>query len=61
MTARLDYSNAALAWTGALTLVADAHSGGGDPANDADFAFVRTHFSDAELANLSRAMTGGER
>lgn len=51
-----DRERAALAWTEALTLIADAHSRGGDAASDADFALVRAQFSDAELANLSWAI-----
>ncbi len=38
---------AALAWTEALTLVADTH------APDADYAAVRAQFSDAELVQLT--------
>lgn len=41
---------AALAWTEALTLVATTH------APDADFAEVRAHFQDKELADLSWAI-----
>jgi len=38
---------AALAWTEALTLVADSH------APDRDYEAVRAHFTDAELTQLS--------
>ncbi|MHC1948307.1 carboxymuconolactone decarboxylase family protein [Bradyrhizobium sp. UFLA06-06] len=38
---------AALAWTEALTLVAETH------APDADYEAVRAHFSDSELVNLT--------
>lgn len=41
---------AALGWTEALTLVTDGH------APDEDFAMVREHFSDVELANLTWAI-----
>jgi len=42
---------AALAWTEALTLIAQTH------APDADYALVREHFNDAELANLTLAIS----
>ncbi|MFG6488709.1 carboxymuconolactone decarboxylase family protein [Roseateles sp. BYS78W] len=42
---------AALAWTEALTLVIDGH------ASDADYDFARSEFSDAELVNLTLAIT----
>ncbi len=42
---------AALAWTEALTLVTEGH------ASDADYAFARTEFSEAELVNLTLAIT----
>lgn len=42
---------AALAWTEALTLVTAGH------ASDADYEFARSQFSDAELVNLSLAIT----
>ncbi len=38
---------AALAWTEALTLVADKH------ASDADYAALRQHFSDKEIVDLT--------
>ena len=42
---------AALAWTEALTLVTQGH------ASDADYAFAKAEFSDAELVNLTLAIT----
>ena len=42
-----DRERAALAWTEALTLIAETH------APDADYEAVRGHFSDAELVNLT--------
>ncbi len=51
-----DRERAALAWTESLTLVASAHAAGAEPAPDADFALVREHFNDTELANLSWAI-----
>lgn len=42
---------AALAWTEALTLVTEGH------ASDADYDFARSQFSDAELVNLTLAIT----
>ncbi|MBR0937082.1 carboxymuconolactone decarboxylase family protein [Bradyrhizobium jicamae] len=42
-----DRERAALAWTEALTHIAETH------APDADYEAVRAHFSDAELVNLT--------
>ena len=42
---------AALAWTEALTLITDGH------ASDADYALAKEQFSDAELVNLTLAIT----
>lgn len=42
---------AALAWTEALTLITDGH------ASDADYEFAKSQFSDAELVNLTLAIT----
>jgi AhpD family alkylhydroperoxidase len=42
---------AALAWTEALTLITEGH------ASDADYAFATAQFSDAELVNLTLAIT----
>jgi len=42
---------AALAWTEALTLVTEGH------VPDADYAFAKEQFSDAELVNLTLAVT----
>jgi AhpD family alkylhydroperoxidase len=42
---------AALAWTEALTLITDGH------ASDADYALAKAEFSDAELVNLTLAIT----
>jgi AhpD family alkylhydroperoxidase len=42
---------AALAWTEALTLITEGH------APDADYAFAKEQFSDAELVNLTLAIT----
>ncbi len=47
---------AAFAWTESLTLIPTTRGIGGDPAPDADFAAVREHFTDAELANLTWAI-----
>ena len=45
-----DRERAALAWTEAVTLVADGH------VPDAVHADVRSHFSDRELSNLTLAV-----
>lgn len=45
------HSRAALAWTEALTLITDGHAG------DADYAQARAEFSEAELVNLTLAIT----
>ena len=42
---------AALAWTEALTLITEGH------ASDADYEFAKSQFSDAELVNLTLAIT----
>jgi len=42
---------AAMAWTEALTLITDGH------ASDADYEFAKSQFSDAELVNLTLAIT----
>jgi AhpD family alkylhydroperoxidase len=42
---------AALAWTEALTLITEGH------ASDADYALAAAQFSDAELVNLTLAIT----
>jgi AhpD family alkylhydroperoxidase len=42
---------AALGWTEALTLITEGH------ASDADYAFAAAQFSDAELVNLTLAIT----
>ncbi|MCQ8277529.1 carboxymuconolactone decarboxylase family protein [Acetobacteraceae bacterium KSS8] len=45
-----DRERAALAWTEALTLVADTH------APDAEYEALRAHFTDAEIVQLSLAI-----
>jgi AhpD family alkylhydroperoxidase len=45
-----DRERAALAWTEAVTLIADGH------ASDAVYEEVRSHFSDSELSNLTLAV-----
>ncbi len=42
---------AALAWTEALTLITEGH------ASDVDYAFARAEFSEAEMVNLTLAIT----
>ena len=42
---------AALAWAEALTLVTQGH------ASDADYAFAKAEFNDAEMVNLTLAIT----
>lgn len=42
---------AALGWTEALTLLAQTH------APDADFEYLKAHFSDTEMVNLSLAIS----
>jgi AhpD family alkylhydroperoxidase len=45
-----DRERAALAWTEAVTRIADSH------ASDADYEAARKHFSEAEIANLTFAI-----
>lgn len=45
-----DRERAALAWTEALTLIAQTH------APDADYALLRAQFNDAEMVNLTLAI-----